>query len=198
MYKAPLALLLAAALAGCSSGTTPPSASTTGTPAPAPAPAAAPAQTPSTPSASNAEVLKKLQESAGSGATNCGDVQSLSGEALKTASDCAMDAAKSKKAFVVSYNMPGMTVGVAGNGDGKLITVQSEESAAPKVTPCPAELRVAQSGRVTCMPAGAGMGVTPGSGNPHATQGASPHGGMTTPPAGTTNPHKTATPQKSH
>jgi hypothetical protein len=197
MYKAFL-LLFAATLVGCSSGTTPPSASTTATAVPATTPAATAAQTPKTQSVSNADVLKKLQESSGSGATNCGDVQSLSGDALKTASDCAMDAAKNKKAFVVSYNMPGMTVGVAGNAEGKLVTVQSEESAAPKVTPCPADLRIAQSGRVTCMPAGS-MGVAPGSGNPHAGQGANPHGGgIAAPAAGTPNPHKTAIPQKSH
>ena len=114
-----------------------------------------------------------------------------------------MKSAKDKKPFLVSYTMPGMAVGVAGNAEGKLVTVQSAEEngkpGEPKVAACPAELRVAQSGRVTCMPAGS-MGVMPGAGNPHAGQGASPHGGgMSTPPAGTPNPHETTTaPKKSH
>jgi hypothetical protein len=148
-------------------------------------------------------VQQKLQEIAGSSATNCGQVRSLSADELKTASDCAMQAAKNKKAFLVSYDMPGMSIGVAGGSDGKLFTVQSEEAngrpTPPKSQACPAELRVAQSGRVTCFPVGS-MGVTPGSASPHAGQGASPHGGgMAMPPAGTSNPHKgTSTPQKSH
>ncbi len=146
-------------------------------------------------SASASDIQPKLQELAGKNATNCGDVKSLSGDELKKASDCAMDSAKSKKAFLVSYDMPGLSVGVAGTSEGKLFTVQSEEEngkpATPKSQPCPAELRVAQSGRVTCMPAGS-MGVTPGSANPHG-------GGLTMPPAGTPNPHATTpAPQKSH
>jgi hypothetical protein len=153
------------------------------------------------PAAEN-DTQKKLQEIAGSSATNCGQVTVLSGDAVKNAGDCAMDAAKSKKPFVVSYNLPGMTVGVAAGADGKLFTVQSEEEngkpAPPKVQECPSELRIAQSGRVTCIPTGA-FGMTPGSANPHAGQGASPHGGaMGTPPPGTANPHQPAAPKKSH
>lgn len=149
--------------------------------------------------ASSGEVQKKLQEVAGSGAANCGDVKTLSGAEISTASECAMQAAKGKKPFLVSYSMPGMTVGVAGDAKGKLFTVQSEEEAgkavAPKLQECPAELRVAQSGRVTCFPPGS-MGVTPGSANPHAGQG-----GIAVPPLIAPNPHKTTAPaatQKSH
>ncbi len=169
-------------------------------------PAAAPAASPTPSSAASmpertapasafaSDVQPKLKELAGKDATNCGDVKSLTGAELKTASDCALQSAKAKKPFLVSYDMPGLSVGVAGNAEGKLFTVQSEEEngkpAAPKAQPCPSELRIAQSGRVTCMPAGS-MGVTPGSANPHA-------GGMTA-PTGTPNPHKTGTaPVKSH
>jgi hypothetical protein len=201
MHKASVLLIpMVVFLAACNSTPSPaPSA-----PSPAPSSAAsAPPAAPNVPAASTGEVQQKLQEIAGSSATNCGQVRSLSVDELKTAGDCAMQAAKSKKAFLVSYDMPGMSIGVAGGSDGKLFTVQSEEGngkpVTPKTTPCPAELRVAQSGRVTCFPVGS-MGVTPGSASPHAGQGASPHGGgMAMPPAGTSNPHKgTSTPQKSH
>ncbi|MFB3814215.1 MAG: hypothetical protein ACE14L_08890 [Terriglobales bacterium] len=127
---------------------------------------------------------QKLQDTAGSNATNCGRFQQEQAD-LKRASDCVMQAAQAKKPFYVAYDMPGLSVGVAGTSDGKLFTVQSEpgeQGKEPSVTamPCPAELRVAQSGRVTCTPAG-GMGMTMG--------GGSPHGGITMPPAGTANPH---------
>ena len=139
----------------------------------------------------SADVQNKLKEAAGNAANDCGQVHSMSANDLKPASDCAMDAAKSKRPFYVTYEMPGMTVGIAGNSDGKLFTAQSEEQngqpAPPKLDPCPAELRVAQSGRVTCMPAGS-MAM-PGGSNPH---------GMAAPPPGTPNPHKMPAPQKSH
>lgn len=147
--------------------------------------------------ASGNDVQSKLQELAGSGAADCGVVKTLSADDIQKASDCAMAAAKAKKPFTVSYNMPGLSVGVAGNSDGKFFTVQSDEAngkpAPPRSQPCPAELRLAQSGRVTCMPVGS-MGVAPGSGNPHG--GASPHGGGMTAPA-TASPHGTP-PTKSH
>lgn len=110
-----------------------------------------------------------------------------------------MDSAKNKKPFTVSYAMPGLTVGVAENAAGKLFTVQSQiengREVQPKVDPCPAALRVAQSGRVTCFQAGT-MGVIPGSGNPHGQ--ASPHGGMGMPAPGTPNPHQKSGPVTSH
>jgi hypothetical protein len=201
MHKVSAVLVLALVfLVACNS--TPAPAPSASSPAPSSA-ASAPPAAPNVAAASTGEVQQKLQEIAGSSAINCGQVRSLSADELKTAGDCAMQAAKSKKAFLVSYDLPGMSIGVAGGSDGKLFTVQSEEAngktAPPKMQACPAELRVAQSGRVTCFPVGS-MGVTPGSASPHAGQGASPHGGgMAMPPAGTSNPHKgTSTPQKSH
>ena len=126
--------------------------------------------------ATSAEVEKALHKVAGNDAKECGQLESMEAQDLKKASDCAMEAAKGKKPFLVSYAMPGLTVGVAGTSQGKLFTVQSEiangHETEPKVDPCPAELRVAQSGRVTCMKAGS-MGTMPGSQNPH---GANPHG----------------------
>ncbi len=189
MSKAALILALFALIA-CNAKPAPQQApATPSNAAPAPAP------NPSIPaSASASDVQPKLQELAGKNATNCGDVKSLAGDEVQKASDCAMQAAKAKKPFLVSYDMPGLSVGVAGNADGKLFTVQSEEEngkpATPRSQPCPADLRIAQSGRVTCMPSGS-MGVAPGSGS-------SPHGGsMGMPAPGTPNPHGAA-PTKSH
>ena len=73
-------------------------------------------------------VQQKLMEVAGSGATDCGrfPVQTADVQ-LKTASDCAMQAAQSKKPFYVGYDMPGMTVAVAGDNGGKLYSVQVQE-----------------------------------------------------------------------
>jgi hypothetical protein len=137
-------------------------------------------------SKSNDPVQQKLQDTAGQGATDCGRVKSLSQDQIKTASDCAINAAKDKHAFYVAYDMPGLTVGVAGNSQGKLFAIQSEPpenapvgaKAEVKSTPCPGDLRVANSGRVTCMTPGSGMGTV---------GGANPHGGM--PPATGENPH---------
>jgi hypothetical protein len=145
--------------------------------------------------ASSAEVEQKLRKVAGSDATDCGQVRSMAQEVVKKASDCAMESAKARKAFVVSYAMPGLTVGVAGNSEGKLFNVQSEvengQQTEARVEPCASDLRVAQSGRVTCIKPGA-VGTTPGTTSPH---GAGPHGGM--PPAGTPNPHQPG-PKSSH
>jgi hypothetical protein len=154
-------------------------------------------------------VEQKLQELAGSGASNCGRVKSAAQGDNKPASDCAMQAAQAKKPFYVAYELPGLTVAIAGASDGKLYAVQSQtvppaegqqaesKTAAPAevtATPCPAELRIASSGRVTCYPAGS-FGAMPGA-NPHGgammpPSGAeNPHGGgMMMPPAGTANPH---------
>lgn len=138
--------------------------------------------TPADTAKSNDPVQQKLQETAGGGATDCGRVKTQSAEQIKPASDCAMNAAKDKQAFYVAYEMPGLTVGVAGNSQGKLFAIQSEGAQSPgaktevKSAPCPGELRLANSGRVTCMMPGS-MGGT----------GASPHGGM--PPASGENPH---------
>jgi hypothetical protein len=95
---------------------------------------------------------------------------------LKAASDCAQLAAQQKQAFFVAYDMPGMSVGVAGNKEGKLFTVQSQAAGeTPILTSgdCPSQLRVASSGRVTCYAPGdmGGMSghaaVPPGMPNPH-------------------------------
>jgi hypothetical protein len=109
-------------------------------------------------------VQKKLQELAGNNAKNCGVLTSQAGPDLEPASKCAMDAAKAKSPFYVEYHLPGMNVAVAGNDQGKLYSVQSQAGGAGMVSgDCPAELRVAPSGRVTCyapgtFPMGAGAG----------------------------------------
>ena len=87
-----------------------------------------------------------------------------------------MDAAKGKHAFYVAYDMPGMTVGVAGNTDGNLFTVQAQGSDVSSGA-CPSQLRVAPSGRVTCFAPG-DMG----------SMGAGVHNN-TSAPSGMTNPH---------
>jgi hypothetical protein len=124
-------------------------------------------------------VQQRLQNFAGSSATNCGrlDVK-VNADQSKAASDCAMQASQSKRPFFVAYDMPGMAVGVAGNADGKLHTVESQgegPSAAVTEEDCPSQLRVAGSGRVTCFAPG-DMGsiggghtaIPPGLPNPHA------------------------------
>ena len=134
---------------------------------------------PTTTSKSADPLQKKLVEYAGSWATNCGRLDThVTAVQSKTASDCALQASQNKQAFYVAYDMPGMTVGVAGNSAGKLFTVQSQ-GAAPSVSltsgDCPSQLRLAASGRVTCYAPGdiGSMGaghaaVPPGMPNPHA------------------------------
>ncbi len=124
-------------------------------------------------------VQQKLQDYSGNGATNCGRLDIKAAEAeLKSAGECATQAAQGKKPFYVAYDMPGMAVGVAGNSDGKLFTVQSQGSGAVTAGDCPSQLRVASSGRVTCFAPG-DMGSMSGS-----------HGAGSMPP-GMTNPHAT-------
>jgi len=100
-----------------------------------------------------------------------------------------MQAAQQKRAFYVVYDMPGMTVGVAGNSEGKLFSVQSQAGGAGVTSdPCPAELRIAPSGRMTCyapgtFPMGSGAGshtnmtMPQGMPNPHQQSGSqqNPH-----------------------
>ena len=144
---------------------------------------AAPSASPesSTPSVSKPHdgVQQKLAEYAGSSASDCGRLDVRANEAqTKSASDCAMQASQGKKPFYVAYDMPGMVVGVAGNADGKLYSVQSQgEAASAAVTAgdCPSQLRVAGSGRVTCyapgdmgMVGGGHTAIPPGMPNPHA------------------------------
>lgn len=124
-------------------------------------------------------VQQKLQDYAGASATNCGRLGvHAAADQSKSVSDCAMQASQGKHPFYVAYDMPGMIVGVAGNAEGKLISVQSQgEGASAAVTSgaCPSELRVAASGRVTCFAPGdmGSMGaghtaIPPGMPNPHA------------------------------
>ena len=140
-------------------------------------------------------VQKKLQELAGSGAKNCGVLKSQATAEMDAAGKCAVEASKTKTPFYVEYQLPGMNVAVAGNSAGKLYSVQSQEGGAGLASSdCPAELRVAPSGRVTCyapgtFPMGAGAGshtnmsmppvmgtsgapsaVMPGHPNPHQDQ----------------------------
>lgn len=140
-------------------------------------------------------VEQKLLEYSGAGATDCGRLDARAAEPqLSTASSCAMQAAQAKRPFYVAYDMPGMSVGVAGNPDGKLFTVQSQSggpapasSSAMTSGACPSQLRVATSGRVTCFAPGdmgsmggghSGTNAAPGMANPH--------------PRGTPDPQATA------
>ena len=150
------------------------------------------ANAPGAASSPNDPVQKKLQELAGSGATNCGFFKSQVRTELDAASKCVVDAAKAKTPFYVEYELPGMNVAVAGNAQGKLYSVQSQEGGAGLASAdCPAELRVAPSGRVTCyapgtFPMGAGAGshsnmpippmMKTGTGSPHGAAGALPPG----------------------
>jgi len=153
-------------------------------------------------------VQQKLQELAGSNATDCGYMKTMAPDQLKPASTCAMDAAQKKQPFYVAYEMPGLTIAVAGNSEGKLYTVSMEQpqgaqgaAADIKSDPCPSDLRLAESGRVTCFAPGSFMGTSGAS--PHGgmmsmpgSMPGSPHGGMTMPPPGTPNPHASKEPQK--
>jgi len=134
------------------------------------------------------EVQRKLSEYSGAGATDCGRLDVHAAQAqLQTASDCALQASQSKHPFYVAYDMPGMTVGVAGSAEGKLFTVQRQgEGASPSVTsgPCSSQLRIASSGRVTCLAPG-DMGSLSG----HST------GAM---PSGMPNPHATGASESPH
>ena len=130
-------------------------------------------------------VSLKLKEFAGSGATDCGrlDVKATDQQS-KAASNCATQAAQSKHAFYVAYDMPGMSTGVAGSSDGKLFAVESQGMGAGaqlQSGPCPAELRVAHSGRLTCFIPGT-MGLNPSAADPHSginvNPNAKPGGGM--------------------
>lgn len=140
----------------------------------------------STPASSNRSssrpadaVEQKLARYAGSSATDCGrlDTRATTNQS-KAASACAIEANQGKRPFYVAYDMPGLTVGVAGNSEGKLFTLRSEgsgPSATVTAAECPSALRIAGSGRVTCYSPGdmGSMGaghtaIPPGMPNPHA------------------------------
>jgi len=162
-----LTLILFCFLVACNKSPAPSASST-----PAPSTAAAPSNSPDA-------VQQKLQEYAGGSATDCGRLEVHAPEARsKAASDCAMQASQSKHPFLVAYDMPGMTVGIAGNSAGNLFSVQSQgedPSAAVTSGACPSQLRIANSGRVTCFAPGdmGSMGgghtaIPPGMPDPHA------------------------------
>ena len=131
----------------------------------------------------------KLKELAGKDATNCGHLQSQATDQMDAAAKCAMQAAQAKRPFYVAYDLPGMTVAIAGNSEGKLFSVGSQGANAQTGNAsglasgdCPTSLRVAPSGRVTCFAPGTfpmGMGA-----------GQSAHGGGAMPPAKGANPHQ--------
>jgi len=130
-------------------------------------------------SKSSDTLQQKLQEYSGAAATDCGRLNvQANADQSKSASDCAMQASQNKHPFYVAYDMPGMAVGVAGNAEGKLFTVQSQGTGpSAKLTSgdCPSQLRVASSGRITCFAPG-DMGSM-GAGHAAAPRGMSnPHG----------------------
>jgi hypothetical protein len=150
---------------------------------------------------SNDPVENKLQELAGGGAKNCGHLKAQAPADLDAAGKCAVDASKAKTPFYVEYELPGMNVAVAGNSQGKLFAVQSQTGGAGLVSgDCPAELRVAPSGRVTCyapgtFPMGAGAGSHSNMSMPPAMGTGNPHGGADALPAGHPKPRQDQKPQ---
>jgi hypothetical protein len=128
---------------------------------------------------SNDALSQKLREFAGGSATDCGRLGlGTAADRSKTVSDCAMQANHNKQPFYVAYDMPGLSVGIAGNAEGKNLSVQSHgegSSATLSSEGCPADLRIAGSGRVTCFAPG-DMGslgdghtaIPEGMPNPHA------------------------------
>ena len=161
------------------------------------------AATGSSPMASNATtpmsgddpVDKKLQELAGSGATNCGHLKSQTVPEMDAAGKCVMQGAQQKKPFYVAYELPGMIIAIAGTAEGKLFSVQTQASAAGGLAavPCPAELRIAPSGRATCYAPGTfpmGMDANHGGSMTKPPTGENPHKGLGIPEPGKANPHK--------
>ena len=65
---------------------------------------------------------KNCRKYSGASATDCGrlNVQATP-EQSKAVADCAMQASQSKHPFYVAYDMPGMTVGVAGNAERQAV-----------------------------------------------------------------------------
>lgn len=144
---------------------------------------------------SNSPVDTKLVEIVGRGATNCGHLKAQTAADVDAAGKCVMQAAQQKRPFSVAYDLPGLTVAIAGNADGKLFSLQTQPSTdgGLSVVPCPAELRIAPSGRVTCYAPGTfPMGTSSDMHGALMTMpptGISPHQRRSTPP-GMPNPHK--------
>jgi len=147
---------------------------------------------------------KKLADLAGPGASTCGHLKTQVAAEVDAAGKCVMQSAKDKKPFYVAYDLPGLTVAIAGNADGKLFSMQTSASASGgmAVVPCPSELRIAPSGRATCYAPGTfPMGTDSSLHEPLMTMppnGTNPHQRFGTPPPGTPNPHaqSTAPPKK--
>ena len=139
----------------------------------------------------------KLLELAGNGAKSCGVLKSQDVKEMDIAGKCALDAAQAKRPFYVEYQLPGMNVGVTGDAQGKLFSIQSQAGGVGLVSePCPAAPRVAPSGRVTCyapgtFPMGAGAGSHASMPAP-SMGGANPHAGKDLPP-GHPDPNKSKT-----
>jgi len=173
MKRKSLILLIAtSSILGCSKSATPaPSAGTM----------ASPSSVPTRPAVkSNDAVQQKLLEFAGGSGADCGrlDVQAPAPQ-VTSAGSCAMDAAQGKHPFYVAYDMPGMSIGIAGNSDGKLFTVQSQGADNGLTSgACPSAIRIASSGRVTCFAPGdmGSMGSGHQGGMPTAKM-PNPHGG---------------------
>jgi len=123
-------------------------------------------------------VHKRLVELAGKSATDCGVFKSSVLPELNSGSQCAENAFKTRTPFYIEYQMAGLTVAVAGNAQGKFYSVQSASGGAGLTSgECPAELRVASSGRVTCYARAASP--VPGADssiNPHGAAGVMPIG----------------------
>ncbi len=141
-------------------------------------------------------IEKKLADLAGPGATNCGHLKTQAAADVDAAGKCVMQSGQQKKPFFVAYDLPGLTVAIAGNADGKLFSMQTNPSATGglAVVPCPNELRIAPSGRATCYAPGTfPMGTDNSLHEPlmdMPPNGASPHQRLGTPPPGTPNPHQ--------
>jgi len=144
----------------------------------------------------NDPVDKRLSDLAGHGVTNCGHLKTQVPAEVDAASKCVMQSAQQKKPFYVAYELPGLTVAIAGNAEGKLFSMQTQPSAAGglEVVPCPSALRIAPSGRVSCYEPGAfPMGTDSNLHEPLMTMpptGVSPHQRKDVPPPGTPNPHQ--------
>lgn len=172
MKKILFAIILATwCVTGCNKSSTPAAPENTSTPT-----SNAPVSSAAT---SNDAVQQKLLEYSGGSGSDCGrlDVQAPEAQ-LKSASSCAMKAAQGKKPFYVAYDMPGMSLGVAGNSEGKLFTVQSQGGGLTSGA-CPSQLRIASSGRISCFAPG-DMGSMGGG---HTSLG-SPMGKMPNPHGG--------------
>jgi hypothetical protein len=156
MSKAHLSLLIAICLlTGCSKPKSPPEHQAVRSAVLASGSAAAPNS--AEPFAPGGDpVYKRAVALAGSSATNCGVLKSMVPAEMNAASECVEASFKAKTPFYVEYEMPGLTVAIAGDAQGKVYSLQAGAGGAGLTSEeCPAELRAASSGRVTCYATGA-------------------------------------------